>query len=80
MSSTSTYSIELRSEFGHVEVTVDHRGNGPRLRVQDIRSGEVCYLDPLILASLAGSHPADLAPLLDPGQTRWATEPAFVDA
>ena len=41
--------MELRSEFAHVRVEVDTTANGPRLMIQDIKTGATTYLDPLEL-------------------------------
>jgi hypothetical protein len=61
-------SIQLSSEFAAVEIARDDRGNGPRLMIRDMRSGQCVFLDPLELASLAGARHEELLPLLDPGR------------
>ena len=61
-------AIQLSSEFANVEVDRDDRGNGPRLKIRDLRSGRSVFLDPLELAALAWSRHKDLLPLLDPGR------------
>lgn len=61
----------LRNEFAHVAVAVDQRARHPRLRLEDLRSGQVCYLDPLEVESLAWSPHSDLKTLLDPSHRRW---------
>jgi hypothetical protein len=61
-------SIQLSSEFAAVEIARDDRGNGPRLMIRDMRSGQCVFLDPLELASLAGARHEELRPLLDPGR------------
>jgi hypothetical protein len=43
---------ELRNEFASVRVSVDHRGNGPRLLVEDLETGAHILLSPIELASL----------------------------
>ncbi len=63
--------MELRNEFSHVRVELDTAGNGPRLMIQDIKTGAAIYLDPLELESLAWMRHADLAPLLNPDLGRW---------
>ena len=63
--------MKLANEFAHVEVELDDSGNGPRLRITDMRSGQVGYLDPLELESLAWATKAELSPLLDPARSRW---------
>jgi hypothetical protein len=45
--------IELSSEFASVEVSIDDDGNGPRLKVVDLKTGQVGFLDPLELETLA---------------------------
>jgi hypothetical protein len=41
----------LCNEFASVRVSLDERGNGPRLLVQDLESGAEVLLSPLELAS-----------------------------
>jgi hypothetical protein len=65
-------SILLHSEFATVRVSLDVTANGPRLKIVDQRSGEVGYLDPLELESLAWARHGHLVALLDPGADRWA--------
>jgi hypothetical protein len=60
--------IQLSSEFASVEVDRDDQGNGPRLKIRDVRSGRCVFLDPLELAALAWSRHEELLPLLDPGR------------
>lgn len=61
----------LASEFALVEIELDESGNGPRLRIRDMKSGQVGYLDPLELEYLAYATKEELAPLLDPARSRW---------
>jgi hypothetical protein len=51
-----------------VEVARDDHGNGPRLMIRDLHSGQEIYLDPLELAALASIRHAELLLLLDPGR------------
>jgi hypothetical protein len=60
--------IQLSSEFAAVEIDRDDRGNGPRLKICDLRSGQCVFLDPLELASLALTRHDELASFLDPGR------------
>lgn len=66
-------SFELASEFARVRVARDDDANGPRLRIEDLRSGRVVHLDPLEVASLTWLAHEDLRPFLDPSQTGWRT-------
>jgi hypothetical protein len=66
---------ELSSEFASVQVSIDHDGNGPRLRVEDLRTGHVGFLDPLELETLAWLPEGGLHKLLDPSLHRWRGEP-----
>lgn len=68
---TDRLSEELVSEFGAVRVSVDRDANGPRLRVEDLKTGQVGYLDPLELESLAWLPEGGLHKLLDPSLLRW---------
>lgn len=63
--------IELVSEFAAVKVSLDEDGNGPRLRVEDLRTGHVGFLDPLELETLAWLPEGGLHKLLDPSLHRW---------
>jgi hypothetical protein len=60
--------IQLSSEFAAVEIDRDDRGNGPRLKIRDLRSGQCVFLDPLELASLAWTRHDELVSFLDPGR------------
>ena len=60
--------MRLTSEFAAVEIARDDRGNGPRLMIRDLQTGQEIYLDPLELAALAGCRHMELLPLLDPGR------------
>lgn len=57
---TRGFDVTLHSEFGHVRVSEDRSANGPRLRVEALRTGQVIYLDPLELESLAHWRHQDL--------------------
>ena len=63
--------VVFAGEYAQVAVSVDHAGNGPRLRIEDLRTGHVGFLDPLELECLAWATKDELAPLLDPAATRW---------
>lgn len=47
--------IEFGSEFAAVRVSLDSIGRGPRLKVEDLESDAVVYLDALELASMCHS-------------------------
>ena len=66
-------AIRLISEFAAVEVERDDRGNGPRLMIRDLQTGQEVYLDPLELAALAWTRHHELLPLLDPGRLERET-------
>jgi hypothetical protein len=59
------------SEFAAVELTIDDAGNGPRLRIEDLRTGHVGFLDALELETLAWLPGGALHRLLDPSLHRW---------
>ena len=63
--------MELASEFASVTLTLYMAGNGPRLRIEDLRSGHVGFLDPLELETLAWLPDGALHRLLDPSLHRW---------
>lgn len=63
--------IFIRNEFAYVSVELDPESNGQRLKICDLRSGQVGYLDPLELESLVWSRHEDLATILNPSYRRW---------
>jgi hypothetical protein len=71
--------MELASEFAAVAVTVDDAGNGPRLRVEDLRTGHVGFLDPLELETLAWLPDGALHKFLDPSLHRWREDGVLQD-
>jgi hypothetical protein len=62
---------EVSSEFASVALSIDHEGNGPRLRIEDLRTGQVGFLDALELETLAWLPEGGLHKLLDPSHLRW---------
>jgi hypothetical protein len=62
------------SEFARVRLSIDRTGNGPRLRIEDLTSGRVNYLDALTLEALAWVSEEKLRALLDPSAERWRDE------
>jgi len=61
----------VESEFAGVSLRIDRTGNGPRLRIEDLRTGQVGFLDALELETLAWLPEGALHPLLDPSLHRW---------
>lgn len=61
----------ISSEFGDVSVSIDTDGNDPRLRIEDMKTGQVGYLDALELETLAWLPEGGLHKLLDPSFLRW---------
>lgn len=59
------------SEFADVSVEVDTAANGPRLRLEDRRSGRVRFLDALELETIVWLPEGHLTRLLDPSADRW---------
>jgi hypothetical protein len=59
------------NEFAEVSVRVDTGANSPRLRLEDLRSGRVRYLDALELETLVWLPEGHLRQLLDPSADRW---------
>lgn len=61
---------ELVNEFAAVRVSLDINGNGPRLLVEDLESGEHVFLCPLELASFTEATPEDREDWLRVGNYR----------
>lgn len=64
----------IGSEFAQVAVSVDDTANAPRLRVQDLRTGRVRFLDALELETIVWLPDERLNSLLDPSADRWRGE------
>jgi hypothetical protein len=64
----------VHSEFARVSVKLDTTGNAPRLRLEDLRSGRVRYLDALELETIIWLPDERLTRLLDPSHSRWHGE------
>jgi hypothetical protein len=54
-----------------VSVEVDTKANGPRLRLEDRRTGRVRFLDALELETIIWLPEGHLTRLLDPSADRW---------
>jgi hypothetical protein len=61
----------IGSEFAEVSVSVDDEGNSPRLRLEDLRTGRVRFLDALELETIVWLPEERLTGLLDPSACRW---------
>jgi hypothetical protein len=57
------------SEFADVSVEVDTTASGPRLRLEDRRTGR--FLDALELETIVWLPDGHLTQLLDPSADRW---------
>ncbi|MEW6472435.1 MAG: hypothetical protein AB1679_09190 [Actinomycetota bacterium] len=66
----------VANEFASVAVTIDHAGHSPRLRLEDLKTGRVGYLDALELETLAWLPDGALHGLLDPSAIRWRSDPS----
>lgn len=66
----------VESEFASMRVSIDWDGNDARLRLEDLRTGQVGYLDALELETLAWLPQGGLDKLLDPSLLRWRDAPA----
>ncbi|WP_203599270.1 hypothetical protein [Streptomyces sp. SID10853] len=64
--------LVVRNEFAAVAVSLRDPGPGrPRLLIEDLRTHRTVELDALELETLAWARHEDLAPLLDPSNSRW---------
>ncbi len=59
------------NEFAQVSVTFDAEGNSARLRIEDLRTGRVRFLDALELETLVWLPETHLTALMDPSRDRW---------
>ena len=61
----------IGSEFAEVAVSLDDEANSPRLRIEDLRTGRVRFLDALELETLVWLPETTLTALMDPSRDRW---------
>jgi hypothetical protein len=61
----------ISNEFAQISVNFDTSGNSPRLRLEDLRSGRVRYLDALELETIIWLSDERLTSLIDPSAGRW---------
>ncbi|HEY2240096.1 MAG TPA: hypothetical protein VGI21_14965 [Streptosporangiaceae bacterium] len=61
----------VASEFAQVAVSLDETANGTRLRLEDLRTGRVRYLDALELETIVWLRDEHLGRLMDPSADRW---------
>ncbi len=61
----------VESEFASIAVRLDGDGNSVRLRLEDLRTGQVRFLDALELESIIWMADGHLSQLLDPSHERW---------
>ena len=61
----------VENEFASISVKLDGEGNSVRLRVEDLRTGQARYFDPLQLEALVWLSDERLTALLDPSADRW---------
>ena len=61
----------VTSEFAEVRARIDTDANGPRLRLEDLKTGRVRFLDALELETLVWLPDGHLRQLLDPSADRW---------
>ncbi|MBN9794334.1 MULTISPECIES: hypothetical protein [Pseudonocardia] len=59
------------NEFAEVSIRVDDDANSRRLRIEDLRTGRVRFLDALELETLVWLPEGHLHKLLDPSADRW---------
>jgi len=61
----------IGNEFAEVVVSVDTDGKSPRLRLEDLRTGRVRFLDALELETIVWLDDGKLTRLMDPSAVRW---------
>ena len=59
------------NEFAQVAVQIDDTANSPRLRLEDLKTGRVRFLDALELETLVWLPEGNMRTLLDPSHERW---------
>ena len=65
----------LMNEFAAVRLWLDNSGNGRRLLIEDLESGDEVFLDPLELSSFTLATPEDREEWLRVGNYRGERKP-----
>ncbi|AII10947.1 hypothetical protein [Rhodococcus opacus] len=76
MTTTDSRAQIVHSEFAQIRVDIDNEGLGPRLRLEDLRTRRVRYLDALELETIVWLRDDHLSGLLDPSSDRWREDSA----
>jgi hypothetical protein len=62
----------IANEFAQVRLTIDRRGNDPRLRIEDLTNDVSVAFDAFMLAGLTTASSEDLARHMDPNPKNGA--------
>lgn len=65
----------ISNEFAQVRLTIDRRGNDPRLLIEDLGNDTSAAFDAFLLAGLITASAEDLARHMDPNPKPRAAEP-----
>jgi hypothetical protein len=65
----------ISNEFAQVRLTIDRRGNDPRLLIEDLSNDTSAAFDAFLLAGLITASAEDLARHMDPNPEPRAAEP-----
>ncbi len=66
----------ISNEFAQVRLTIDRRGNDPRLLIEDLSNDTSVRFDAFLLAGLVTASAEDLARHMDPNPKPRAAEPS----
>ena len=70
----------VANEFASVSASIDTEANSPRLRLEDLKTGRVRFLDALMLETLVWASEESLRGLVDPSVDRWRDDESGEDA
>ena len=62
------------NEFAQVAVSIDDHANGPRLKLEDLKTRHVRYLDALEVETIAWLSEQRMRAMLDPSYERWSED------
>jgi hypothetical protein len=66
----------ISNEFAQVRLTIDRRGNDPRLLIEDLSNDTSAAFDAFLLTGLVTAAPEDLARHMDPNAKPRPAEPS----
>ena len=60
--------IILKNEFSAIRIELNQDANGPRLKIEDLKSGRCHYFDPIEMEGLVWTEKSEFLEFMDPSR------------